>query len=87
MCKNFCDRPDDRLSSFSVLSGILTISEAEIESAVGTVDSVFLESAQFAFEKQLEVTFSEDSGHTEFSGEVLPELFRKARNLAFLKLL
>ena len=64
------------MSSFSVLSAKVTVSEAEMESAVGTAVSLSPESAQFAFEKQLEATFSDDSVLAEFTEMVFPELFR-----------
>ena len=50
-----------------------------MELAVGTAVSLSPESAQFAFEKQLEVTFSDDSGLAESSETVLAELVADRR--------
>ena len=50
-----------------------------MESAVGTAVSLSPESAQFAFEKQLEATFSDDSVLAEFSEAVLSELVADRR--------
>ena len=70
------DWPDDRSSSFPVLSTMVTVLEAEMELAVRTAVSLSLDSSQFAFEKQLEVTFSASSALAECTEMVFPELFR-----------
>ena len=86
MCIHSPDWPDDRLSSFPVLSAMVTVSEAEMKSAVGTAVSLSLESAQFAFEKQLEAT-SASSVLAEFAEMFFPEIFWGANHLALLALL
>ena len=73
MCIHSPDWPDDRLSSFPVLSAMVTVSGAEMKSAVGTAVSLSLELAQLAFGKQIEAIFSASSASAEFTEMAFPE--------------
>ena len=87
MCIHSPDWPDDRLSSFPVLSAMVTVSGAEMELAVGTAVSLSLEFAQFAFGKQIEAIFSASSASAEFTEMAFPEMFWIAELSASLWLL
>ena len=87
MYRHSPDWPDDRSSSFPVLSAMVTASGAEMELAVGTAVSLSLELALFAFGKQIEAIFSASSASAEFTEMAFPEMFWIAELSASLWLL